>query len=105
MVDGLVVVVVVGEGGRFLLVGTTGLSTALACRGPALALPRGSARSFACGRGYEAVSHGQRRAGTRGEGGQGRDEQGRRQAEMRSQAIRQEAEKCARRQHEVRTQI
>jgi hypothetical protein len=51
MVDGLVVVVGEGEGGRFLLVGTTGPSTALACRGPALALPRGSARSFACGRG------------------------------------------------------
>jgi hypothetical protein len=43
-------------GGRVLLGGTTGQSTALAF--PASTLPRGSARSFACGRGYEAVSHG-----------------------------------------------
>ncbi len=51
------VVLVVLVGSRFLLVCTTGPSTALACHGPALAWP-GSARSFACGRDYEAVSHG-----------------------------------------------
>jgi hypothetical protein len=34
-----------GEGGRFLLVGTTGTSTALACHGPALALPPATRRT------------------------------------------------------------